>query len=462
MTKAPGAGGDLAALRQTACNLHQDGKQAEALAGYQRYLSRRPRDARIWSNLGALLRSMSQHEDAARAHARAYALDPELPGVRNNYANVLSDIGRYDEAIALRHAILATDPAEANQKPLIGRALRGQGRYADAIDYLQEALGAHPEDAELRLQLAFAQLGAGEYAAGFESYRARWDTDEMKPVDLPLPRWAGEDLSGKRVLVSPEQGFGDAVLVLRFLPLLKAQAATVFCLTEKPMTRLFDGLSGADWTGPTLSKETTLDTYLTLMDLPRLGLTDRGNIPPPTKLTVPEDSRARAQAIVAPFAKAFRVGVVWSGSATYKGNAFRSFTHREFLPLTETSDVQLFSLYKGRFLEAFRNDGSAAFIVDAASSDRDFGDCAALMQEMDLIITSDTATAHIAGSLGLSTWVVLHWDPFWVYTHAGETTPWYPSMRLFRQDAPLDWQSAFRKVGEAFKKTVAEWRKEAA
>ncbi len=462
MTQAQGAAPDLATLRQTACRLHGDGKQPEALDAYQRYLNRRPEDAGIWSNLGALLRAMAQHRDAARAHARAHALDPDLSGVRNNYANVLSDIGRYDEAIALRHAILEADPSDLNQRALIGRALRGQGRYGDAIAYLEHAAAQHPQEAEFRLQLAFARLGAGDYMAGFESYRARWDTDEIKQIDLPFPRWDGADLAGKTVLVMPEQGFGDAVLVLRFLPLLRARAATIFCLTEKPMTRLFDGLEGADWTGPSLAKDAPIDVYLTLMDLPRLGLTDRGDIPPPTKLNVPEESVARAQAIVAPFPEAFRIGVVWSGSTTYKGNAFRSFSHRDFLPLTEIADVQLFSLYKGPHLDAFRQDGSAAFIVDASGSDRDFADCAALMQEMDLIITSDTAAAHIAGSLGLPTWTVLHWDPFWVYTHTGETTPWYPSMRLFRQDAPLDWDSAFVKVGKALQETVEDWRRKAA
>jgi hypothetical protein len=139
----------------------------------------------------------------------------------------------------------------------------------------------------------------------------------------------------------------------------------------------------------------------------------------------------------------FKVGVVWSGSSTYKGNVFRSFTHREFLPMANVPNVQLFSLYKGPFLDAFHKDGSAALIIDAAGTDRDFADCAATMREMDLIITSDTATAHIAGSLGIPVWVMLHWDAFWVYRHTGDTTQWYPSMRLFRQDKPQDWTSVF-------------------
>jgi ADP-heptose:LPS heptosyltransferase len=124
--------------------------------------------------------------------------------------------------------------------------------------------------------------------------------------------------------------------------------------------------------------------------------------------------------------------------------------------MANTPNVQLFSLYKGPFLEAFQKDGSAGLIIDTASTDRDFADCAATMKEMDLIITSDTATAHIAGSLGVPVWVMLHWDAFWVYRHAGETTPWYPSMRLFRQAKPQDWASAFDAANKALVKEVSK------
>jgi hypothetical protein len=166
-------------------------------------------------------------------------------------------------------------------------------------------------------------------------------------------------------------------------------------------------------------------------------------VPEPTKLKIPDDSTDRAKSITAQHREMFKVGVVWSGSSTYKGNVFRSFTHREFLPMANVPNVQLFSLYKGPFLDAFHKDGSAALIIDAAGTDRDFADCAATMREMDLIITSDTATAHIAGSLGIPVWVMLHWDAFWVYRHTGDTTQWYPSMRLFRQDKSQDWTSVF-------------------
>lgn len=135
---------------------------------------------------------------------------------------------------------------------------------------------------------------------------------------------------------------------------------------------------------------------------------------------------------------------------------FRSFSHRDFLPMTELPGVQLFSLYKGPYLEAYEKDGSSAFILDTASSDRDFADCAATMGEMDLIITSDTVSAHLAGSLGVPVWTVLHWDAFWVWRHAGESTHWYPGMRLFRQHRPMDWTGVMEDVKAALTDHVKE------
>lgn len=425
---------------------HRAGRLDEALRHYADHLDRAPQDAGIWSNLGVVLRQKQLHDQALRAQERAIALDPQAEGIRSNYANVLSDIGRYDDSIALRRLVLAERPGDAMHKAMIGRCLRGKGAYAEAIAYLQTAIAAHPDEAELRIQLAFAQLGAGDHLAGFANYRARWKGGELTPRNLPWPEWQGGDAARKTLLVLPEQGFGDAVLFARYLPRLKNLGARVLFHVDRPLQRLFSALPGIDRSGGLARPDEPVDAWVNLMDLPLADPRAKPGIPPPAPLHVPQEARQRARRIVAPFREKFRIGVVWTGSVTYKGNVFRSFSHREFLPLADMPGVQLFSLYKGPELAAYQADGSNAFILDTASTDHDFADCAATMQEMDLIITSDTATAHIAGSLGLPTWVVLHWDAFWVYTHAGETTPWYPTMRLFRQDRPRDWSAPFKAI----------------
>jgi len=194
------------------------------------------------------------------------------------------------------------------------------------------------------------------------------------------------------------------------------------------------------------------------MDMGAVHFATSDTVPPPTRVSIPDDAHARARKIAAPFEDTFKVGVVWTGSVTYKGNRFRSFSHTDFLPLADIPGVQLFSLYKGPELAKYHADGSDAFIIDAAGSERNFGDSAAMMEQMDLVISSDTATAHLAGSLQVPAWTVLHWDAFWVWRHRGDSTDWYPGMRLFRQRAALEWDDVMTQVSTALRAKIGERR----
>ncbi len=439
----------LQKLRMKATRSHQAGELDKAARAYAAFLAAVPNDAVIWSNLGVLHRVRDNHQMALRCHRRACALNASDVGLRNNLANTLSDIGQYTESMALRCAILEEKPNDPNHLAMIGRCYRGMGDYAAAIDHLTAAIKGLPDDAELQLQLAFAQLGKGDYRTGFETYKARWQAGELKPRNLPFPEWKGEDLTDMRIVVMPEQGFGDAVLFMRFLSALQGRGAIVNVLIEGPLRRLLSKLPQVTMVSIEDLKADPPDYWINMMDLAALHFAQSPDIPAPAMLHIPDDARQRARGIAAPYPDRFKVGVVWTGSATYKGNAFRSFSHADFLPLTDLPGVQLFSLYKGPYLASYHADGTDALILDTASSERDFADCAATMTEMDLIITSDTATAHVAGSLELDVWTVLHWDPFWVWTHSGDTTRWYPGMRLFRQQTPLDWSSVMAEVKTA-------------
>lgn len=431
--------------RQQALDAHRAGKLEEALPLYTRSLAEYPDDAAIWSNFGVLLRAMGLHDRALMAQEKAHALRPGGVASMSNFANILSDLGDYDRSLKIRHALLKNAPNDPAQKTMIGRGMRGQGRYDDAITWLQSHAPDHPNDPEFDMQFAFAHLARGDYAEGFRCYQSRWFTDEITPRSMAMPEWQGEDLTGKRLCVLPEQGFGDTILFSRFLPAAQASGARVAMLAEPPLARL---LQEADvdelWHGQ--PKDNPPDAWVNLVDLAKFHFDANSVVPPPPNLHLPAQSIARASEITEPFAKRFKVGVNWTGSQTYRGNAFRSFEHSRYLGLVDLPNLQMFSLYKGPALDAFQSDGSSAFIVDAGASDEDFADCAALMDEMDLIITSDTATAHIAGTLGLPVWVLLHWDPFWVFGHDGDKTEWYPSMRLYRQDDPGDWDSVFAQV----------------
>lgn len=437
----------LTELRAAAVAAHQRGELETALAQYGRYLEQRPTDSGILSNLGALLRTEGQYDLALQAHRRAHALDMSGRGVRNNLANILSDIGHHAEALSLRQALGAEEPGNPDALAMICKTLRSMGKHDEGIAEMEAAIAAHPDHAELKIQLALTQLAAGRYGEGFATYGARWETGELQPRQMPCPQWDGGSLEGKRILVLPEQGFGDAIAFLRFLPVLRQfNPAQVILSGEGPIMRLLGAVDGADAVVKGVPDAAAYDTWTNIMDLPGLHFEADPAVPPPAKLTVPDDSRGRARAFTAAHRDKFRIGVVWTGSLTYRGNAFRSFSHTQFHSLLDLPDMQMFSLYKGPKLDAFRADGSAGLMIDAGGRDRDFGDTAALMQEMDLIITSDTATAHIAGTLGVRVWTLLHWDAFWLWQIERDTTPWYPTMQLIRQSAPRDWDSVFAEV----------------
>ncbi|WP_210528623.1 tetratricopeptide repeat protein [Rubellimicrobium arenae] len=440
------AEGSLAALRDRATAAHQAGRLAEAQPLYAAFLAREPRAAGIWTNLGALFRSEGRHDQALRAQERAHALDPANSGIRNNLANILNDVGEHERSLVLRRELMRDAPQDPNQVAMAGKALRSLGRHEEGIALLEDGLRRFPRDAEMQIQLALTELAAGRYAQGFRHYAARWLTGELSPRKVSAPKWDGGPLDGKTIVVLPEQGFGDTLCFARFLPVLRRfNPARVALLAERPLLRLMAGTDGADWIGPG-APPGGFDLWVDMMDLPTLHFGAGDGIPAPASLAIPDDARARARAITAPFRDRFKVGVVWCGSVTYRANAFRSFPHERLHALLDIPGVQMFSLYKGPELAAFQADGTSAFIVDAGGSDRDFADCAAMMEEMDLIVTSDTVTAHLAGSLGRPVWTLLHWDAFWLWGHGRDTTPWYPSMRLIRQTSPRDWSGVFARV----------------
>ncbi|MGZ9812527.1 tetratricopeptide repeat protein [Pseudoroseicyclus sp. H15] len=436
----------LGALKARALEAHRAGRLEEAQEAYAAYLARTPADAGFWSNLGALFRSQGRHELAVHAQRRAYALQPQGPGIRNNLANILHDTGAYEEALPLRQALAEEAPDAPDPQAMVGKTLRSMGRLEQSAAHLRRAIARFPDHAELRLQLSLTQLAAGAYAEGFANYAVRWDTGELTPRALAQPKWQGESLAGKRILVLPEQGFGDAIAFLRFLPVLRQFGpAEVLLSAERPVHRLIEGIEGADRVVKGVPDE-GFDVWTNVMDLPALHFALTDEIPPPAMLSIPESAARRAQAMTAPYRDVFRVGVVWTGSLTYRGNAFRSFPHEELHALLDVPGLRLFSLYKGPKLKEFHASGSAALIPDFGGSESDFADNAAMMQAMDLILTSDTATAHVAGSLGVPVWTLLHNDPFWLWQPEGEATPWYPSMRLVRQSNPGDWAGLFDRI----------------
>ncbi|MEM6441272.1 MAG: tetratricopeptide repeat-containing glycosyltransferase family protein [Pseudomonadota bacterium] len=445
-----------AELRARAIKAHQAGELDEAFAAYRLYLRAKPRDAGIWTNLGALHRKRGQHAVAAAAQRRAAALAPEDASILSNLGNALQDADRLDEALQVRGEVLRRRPDDPEAHAMLAVTLRSLARFEEAAEICDGGLRRSPGHAELRVQKAMALLALGRYAQGFELFESRWDIGEIDKPDYPEPEWDGADPAGKRLLVLPEQGNGDTLLMTRFLPGLKALGAHVTLAVKPGLARLMQGIEGADRVLVTGSPKPKVDAVVNMMDLPRHLGARPDALPPSPRLSIPEDSRRRAAALVGPYEGLFRIGVVWSGSVTYKANFKRSMDVARFLPLAERPGVQLFSLYKGPLLDEFRAGPlSAGLIVDASGDDRDFADAAALAERMDLIVGADTGVMHLAATLGRPVWNLLAYSPYWLYELERDATPWHPTMRLFRQPSPGDWDAPLAEVGAALDALLA-------
>ncbi|MEO0822831.1 MAG: tetratricopeptide repeat protein [Pseudomonadota bacterium] len=427
---------------------HRKGDLERAETLYRAAIQADPTNASAWSNLGVLYRNTDRLEASVAVNRKAVELAPDRAALRNNLANALHDSGRFAAAEPYRRALLIEDPTNPLRLRDLAATLRAIDRHEDVITLVDAAEADGVADEECRLQRGFSNLMLGRYRAGFADFEARFAGGEVTLPKLALPRWTGGPVEGKRVLVTAEQGFGDAVLMARFLPRLKAMGAHVTLFAKRPLRRLFSGLEGVDAVVERVEAGSQFDLFTPNMSLPHLVGMPEDAPPPAPRLTVPEDSRARAAELVAPFRDRFRIGIVWTGSLTYRGNRRRSVTPEHFLGLAAMPGVQLFSLYKGDAHADFLASGAAGAIVDACGADRDFADSAAVAEAMDLMITTDTGIVHVAASLGLPVWNLLSAEGFWLYGR-GERTPWYPSMRLFRQARMGEWGELFARVEAA-------------
>jgi hypothetical protein len=446
-------------LRQAAIDAHHKGALDQARDFYRAYLQNNPKDAAIWSNLGALFRKQKNFEMAVAAQLRALELEPDTLALMNNAANAFYDAGYIDKSLVLRKKTVKLEPDNPENYVSLGKCYRGLHQLDEAHKTLSTGIQQFPDFVELRIQLAFVELAQGNYQSGFKNFDWRWKGDELSLPDFAFPKWAGEDLTGKTILIVPEQGFGDTVLMARFLPALKKLGCTLKMPVKPPLQRLFSTVQQDVTFIVTKDEMKGCDFWTPMMDLPLyLGAT-LDNVPPPAKLFIPEDATTRARKITAPFKDRFKLGVMWSGSVTYRANHKRSFSHQRFMEFCDIPDLQMFSLYKGPLLDAYNADGTSTIIIDAAGDDRDFADSAALMQELDLVISMDSAIVHVAGSLGINVWNLLHSEAYWLYEPFPDHTPWYPSMRLIKQDKSGDWGGVFERLKTDITAGIQKWKK---
>ena len=460
------------------CLLREQGSEVWAEAAFKRAVELRPDLIAGWINLALLERELGRPAEAEAHLQKAFALNPGQ--VETLLAWCQFRAAEDDPAGAwgwLRWA-LARDPDNAEAVNMQGILLHAEDRFGEAIEAFEraEALGskaaqsnrgnsllelgqmdaalkAHeaavehdPSHAGAIYNLALTRLRLGAWEQGWQDYEARWRFREVHrtPRVFEQPRWRGEPLDGRRVLLHAEQGLGDTIQFCRYASLVVARGGTAILQVQEPVERLMRSLAevraGLVETARLGTEVPEFDLECPLMSLPAVFGTTVGTVPRPGAYLRAEPEAVAEKWLQCPSVEfGLRVGLAWAGNPRYKGDRLRSVRVETLLPLLRMPDFTWISLQKGEAAEQLGGLPSEIHVLDGSSRDRDLAGAAAMVATLDLVITTDTSIAHLAGAMGKPVWILLPHLGDWRWMQERETTPWYPTARLLRQKAPGDW-----------------------
>ncbi|MGB8843111.1 MAG: tetratricopeptide repeat protein [Aliidongia sp.] len=466
---------------------------ADAADCLEAALALKPAFAEAQCGLGVALAGQGRSDDAATAFRAALRLDPNMPQAHDNLASLLAAAGQTPQAIGHYRDVLRIEPGNAVAHHKLGLALRADGacdeavrhfreavrlqpsysearssigvtlamnqRWAEALVQFEDALRAEPDSVEAHYNLGSALLLNGRLEAGWSQFEWRWRLAGMQPYrrPFPQPQWRGEDLAGRTIMLHDEQGFGDTLQFCRYAPLVARRGAKIFlevhaelvpllrlsfageAITILPRSPAFPGIDGLP----------ACDFHSPLLSLPGVFQTGLQTIPAaiPYLRADPDKVRNwldRLAALPRP-----RVGLVWAGRSTHAEDAQRSIALAQLAPLTGIPGISLLSLQKGEAGAQLATPPPGLVLHDFTGQLPDFIDTAAFLGALDLVITVDTAMAHLSGGLGKAVWLLNRCIPDWRWLLERDDSPWYPTMRQFRQSQPGDWDSVVARVAAA-------------
>ena len=428
-------------------NAYRDLSQPEAaIEALQTAVAQKPDFPQAYNNLGLAQHDAGRFEDALACYDKALTSKPDYTDAYLNMGNALRELGRPDAAaVSFQKAIvLDHDLFEAHNN--LGNVLMEQDQLEAAAASYATAIGLKPDDPGAHKNLGIISLLQGDFETGWPEYSWRRLEDDpvFKVRNYKPPFWDGEDLTGKTIFVYPEQGLGDIIQFVRYLPMLRQRGGRVAFDIPLPMARLMWDLDGIDVSlkdGDTLPP---FDYHIPLLELPKLLGTTLDTIPAAKAYLHADKNLVEAWGERLGPKEEFRIGLVWGGSPDHLNERNRSIEPELFRPLVETPGVSALSLLGGRDGEAGRVFGDV--VTDLAPDLGDFADTAAAITNMDLVISVDTAVAHLAGALGTMVWTLLPFNSDWRWMLGRDDSPWYPSMRLFRQEKREDWEGVIERV----------------
>jgi len=432
--------------------LQEAGRLAEAEGCYREAVAREPGHARAYNNLGCVLHMQGRLDDALVAYRRALDLDPTLPQANQNFASIVRDPAALARAAEeYRRATLA-NPRDALAFNDLGNTLRELGRLDESLEAFAQALAIDPGLAQAHFSRSFVLLLRGDYAGGWNDYEWRW---KLPAFNAPVrrfaqPMWDGRALAGATILLHAEQGLGDTLQFARYAPLVAERCGAVILESQRELAALMRSVRGLSQVVARGEPLPHFDAHAPLMSLPAVFGTTLERIPWDGPYVHADPARAAQWDLDAHAGGArLKVGLVWAGRPQQWDDRKRSLTLGRLAPLASAEGVAFFSLQVGEAAAQAAAPPAGMRLVDLTSRIADFSDTAALVSQLDLVITIDTSVAHLAGAMGRPVWVLVAHAPDWRYHLGREDMPWYPGMRLFRQERDGDWTGAIARAAEA-------------
>jgi Flp pilus assembly protein TadD len=428
-----------------ALKLHQD-RPADAAKLLANAATLDPNNAEIRNALGAALTQAKRPADAEAELRRALALDPRLAQAHNNLSILLTRLQRPQEAVESSRQASRLAPDSADIAINLGKALRDLGRLDEALDAFVTAQRLAPAGDPIAAEAEFAagtiRLAQGDFAGGWLGFEARLRLPGFgfAMPDRGKPAWRGEALAGNTILLHAEQGLGDTLQMLRYVPLVAARGGRVLLLVQPALTRLLAGLAGTEAVFGFGDPLPDYDLHCPLMSLPHRFGTTLDTIPPlPAPLAPPAEAVEAWRGRFGDDRR--RIGLVWAGNPNHANDHNRSAPLAALAPLFEIEGVRWVSLQKDvppadAALLAARPE-----LLHLGDDLTDLAATAGTIAALDLVLSVDTAVAHLAGSMAKPVWLLLPFSPEWRWLGSRDDSPWYPTTRLFRQPAPGDWAS---------------------